>query len=71
MAQEQACLILRTGLEGKGDAPSISIEKFYRRVFVGGRLFMLQPFSAERFELEKNFPRSKRFWETFKFALVP
>ena len=41
------------------------------QAIIGGRLFMLQPFSTERFELEKNFPRSRRFWETFKFALVP
>ena len=38
---------------------------------IGGRLFMIQPFSTERFEREKKFPRSKRFWETIKFALVP
>ena len=32
---------------------------------------MTQPFSTERFELEKNSPRSRRFLVTFKFALVP
>ena len=36
---------------------------------IGGRLFTLQPFSAERFGLEGNSPRSKRFRVTFKFPL--
>ena len=38
---------------------------------IGGRLFMIQPFSTERFEREKNSPKAKRFWETIKLALVP
>ena len=36
---------------------------------IGGRLFALQPFSTERFELEGKFPGPKRFWGSFKFAL--
>ena len=38
---------------------------------IGGMLFKLQPFSTERYELEKKLPRSKRLCGTFKIALVP
>ena len=38
---------------------------------IGWMLFTLQPFSAERFELGGDFPRSKLFRGTFKFSLSP
>ena len=41
------------------------------QINIGGRLSTLQPFSTGRFDLEGNSPRSRRFWGTFKFSLVP
>ena len=38
--------------------------------YIGGRLFMIQPFSTERLSARKDSPKAKRIWEHFKFIQI-